>query len=311
MSRILVTGGAGFIGCNFVHFLVNEGHDVAVLDKLTYAGNMKSLDDVKNKINFMKGDITVKSDAEKSMKGCSIVVNFAAETHVDRSIEDPEPFIKTNVAGTHTLLEAARINGVEKFIHISTDEVYGSSASGFFKESDALNPRNPYSATKAAAEHLVLSYANTYGINAAVTRSSNNYGPYQNPEKLIPKMITNALKNKPLPVYGKGSNVRDWLFVEDNCSAILKVIQRGKSGEVYNIGGGNEKRNIDVVKTILKILRKPETLIQFVPDRPGHDFRYALDITKIKKLEWKPRHRFDEGIRKTIEWYINNKWFWQ
>ncbi|MBI2578465.1 MAG: dTDP-glucose 4,6-dehydratase [Candidatus Aenigmarchaeota archaeon] len=311
MSSVLVTGGAGFIGCNFVHFLVSEGHDVAVLDKLTYAGNMKSLEGVKNKINFTKGDIANRSDAEKSMKGCDIVVNFAAETHVDRSIEDPEPFIRTNVFGTYMLLEAARKNNTEKFIHISTDEVYGSSDSGFFKESDPLSPGNPYSATKAAAEHLALSYANTYGIDAVVTRSSNNYGPYQNPEKLIPKMITNAMKNRPLPVYGKGTNIRDWLFVEDNCSAILKVIQNGKSGEVYNIGGGNEKKNTDVVKTILRILQKPETLIHFVPDRPGHDFRYALDIAKIKKLGWKPKHSFEQGLKKTIEWYANNTWFWQ
>lgn len=311
MSDILVTGGAGFIGCNFTRFAADRGHRITVIDKLTYAGSMKNLADIRKKINFIKGDITSQDDVEKAAKGCNTIVNFAAETHVDRSIQDPEPFIRTNMLGTYALLEAARKHNVEKFVHISTDEVYGSSEKGFFSESDPLNPRNPYSATKAAADHLVLSYVNTYGIKAAITRSSNNYGPFQNKEKFIPKMITSALQNKQLPVYGRGLNIRDWLFVEDNCSAILTVVQKGKLGEIYNIGGESEKRNTEVAKSILKILGKPESLVKFVPDRPGHDFRYALDIAKIKKLGWKPEHNFEEGLKKTIEWYRNNEWFWK
>ncbi|MBI4018215.1 MAG: dTDP-glucose 4,6-dehydratase [Candidatus Aenigmarchaeota archaeon] len=311
MSSVLVTGGAGFIGCNFVRFLVKEGHEATVLDKLTYAGSMENLKDVKGRINFIKGDIAEKRDAEKAIKGCEIVVNFAAETHVDRSIQDPEPFIRSNVFGMHALLDAARRHDVKKFIHISTDEVYGSAAKGFFIETDTLSPRNPYSATKAAAEQLGIAYANTYGIKLMITRSSNNYGPYQNAEKFIPKMITNALQNKQMPIYGAGKNIRDWIFVEDNCTGILAVIKKGRTGEIYNIGGGNEKRNIDAARTILKILGKPESLLTFVADRPGHDFRYALDTAKARKLGWKPAHTFEAGMKKTIEWYKNNTWFWQ
>lgn len=309
--KMLVTGGAGFIGCNFVKYAVLQGHKVTVLDKLTYAGNKKNLDDVKDRLKFIKGDIAKRSDAEKAMKGNDTVVNFAAETHVDNSIRDAKPFITSNVYGTYTLLEAARKFGVTKFLHISTDEVYGSTESGFFKETDALSPRNPYSATKAAAEHVVHAYFTTHNLPVIITRSSNNFGPFQNAEKLIPKLITNAMANKPLPIYGKGENIRDWLFVEDNCSGIMMAIEKGKNGEVYNIGGDNELRNIDIAKTILKQTGKPESLIQFVRDRPGHDFRYALNTVKIKKLGWKPKYRFEEAMKKTIEWYKSNRWFWQ
>ena len=309
MTHILVTGGAGFIGCNFVRAAVSNGYGVTVLDKLTYAGNKKNFSGLG--ANFIKGDITKKSDVEKSMKGTDIVVNFAAETHVDRSISDAGPFINTNVFGTYTLLEASVKANVKKFVHISTDEVYGSAVKGFFKETDTLNPRNPYSATKAAAEHIVYSYAITHGLPAVITRSSNNFGPYQNNEKFIPKLITNSMTNKPLPIYGKGENIRDWIYVEDNCEAIISVIERGKNGEVYNIGGGNEHKNIEISKMILNILKKPLSLIHFVSDRKGHDFRYALDTQKIRALGWKPLYKFEDALKKTILWYKDNRWFWK
>jgi dTDP-glucose 4,6-dehydratase len=309
--KMLVTGGAGFIGCNFVRLAVGRGHEITVLDKLTYAGNLRNIDDVKNRVKFLKGDIGNERDVAAAMEGVDTVVNFAAETHVDRSIADPLPFIAANITGTHVMLNAARKNDIKKFIHISTDEVYGSSKSGLFREDDTLDPKNPYSATKAAAEHLVLSYANTYGIKASVTRSSNNYGPYQNPEKFIPMIITNALQDKPIPIYGNGNNVRDWIYVDDNCSGIITVIENGATGEIYNIGGSQEKTNIDTAETILRIMGKPATLMKFIEDRPGHDFRYALDSSKIRKLGWAPRYEFDAGVRKEIEWYMNNRWFWQ
>lgn len=304
--KLLVTGGCGFIGSNFAR-LASERHDVTVFDKLTYAGSRKNIEGLD--AEFIRGDITRKEDVKRVVKGCDTVVHFAAETHVDNSIKDPAIFITTNVVGTQVLLECARGN-VKKFIHISTDEVYGSSEKGFFLESDRLNPRNPYSATKAAAEHLVTSYFITYGLPCIITRSSNNFGPRQNSEKFIPKMITNALAGKKLPVYGKGANIRDWLFVEDNCEAIMAALEKAKPGEIYNVGAGGEMTNLEVAKTILDITGKPESLISFVPDRPGHDFRYALNTEKIRKLGWKPRHTFREAIRKTVRWYMENKWFW-
>jgi dTDP-glucose 4,6-dehydratase len=309
--KMLVTGGAGFIGCNFVRLAAALGYDITVIDKLTYAGSLRNLDDVKSRIKFFKGDIGSDHDVSAAMEGVDTVVNFAAETHVDRSIKDPLPFIETNVLGTHVILNEARKHDIKKFVHISTDEVYGSINHGVFKEGDTLDPKNPYSATKAAAEHLVLSYVNTYGMKATVTRSSNNYGPYQNPEKFIPKIITNAMQDKPIPVYGNGTNIRDWIYVEDNCSGIIAVVENGATGEIYNIGGGQEKTNIDVVKTILNIMGKPETLIHFISDRPGHDFRYALDSSKVKRLGWKPHYDFEAGLRKEIDWYMKNSWFWQ
>lgn len=308
--KILVTGGAGFIGSNFVRYMLEKyNYEIVVLDKLTYAGRVENLQDVK--ISFVKGDICTKEDVEKSMKDCDAVINFAAETHVDRSIREAGVFVKTDVLGTHTLLEAARKFDVEKFIQISTDEVYGSTGEGSFKEGDILEPSSPYSASKAGADLLVKAYYKTYGLPVLITRSSNNFGPYQYPEKLIPVLILNALHDKPLPVYGNGKNVRDWIYVLDNCSGIDLVFQKGKIGEIYNIGANNEMRNIDVARLILKELDKPESLIQYVKDRPGHDFRYSLDTTKIRELGWRPQYSFKDALRKTINWYKENKEWWE
>lgn len=311
--RILVTGGAGFIGSNFVHCIVKKypDYEVTVLDKLTYAGRKENLQDIWEEITFIKGDIAKKDDVEKAIRGCDYIVNFAAETHVDRSVLEAGTFVLTDVYGAYNLLEAARRHEISKFAQISTDEVYGHIREGSFKEEDKLKPRNPYSATKAGAELLCHSYFETYGLPIVTTRSSNNYGPYQHPEKLIPKTIIYALSNKPIPVYGTGENVRDWLYVEDNCEAIDLVLHKGKNGEVYNIAAKQELRNIDVVKAILKITKKPESLIRFVKDRPGHDLRYSLDIEKITRLGWKPKTKFNDGIIKTVEWYKRNVNWWK
>jgi dTDP-glucose 4,6-dehydratase len=311
--RILVTGGAGFIGSNFVRHMVRKYRDyeVVVLDKLTYAGRKENLHDVWDKITFIKGDIAKKEDVEKAVKNCDYIVNFAAETHVDRSIIEAGTFVLTDVYGVYNLLEAARKHEISKFEQISTDEVYGHIREGSFKEDDKLKPRNPYSATKASAELLCQSYFETYGLPIVMTRSSNNYGPYQHPEKLIPKTIIYALLNRPIPVYGKGENVRDWLYVEDNCEAIDLVLHKGKNGETYNIAAKQELKNIEVVKTILRLVKKPESLIKFVEDRLGHDLRYSLDIEKITKLGWKPKVKFEEGIKRTIEWYKRNVEWWK
>ncbi len=311
--RLLVTGGAGFIGSNFVHYVLKEHPDykVIVLDKLTYAGRKENLRDIWDKIDFIRGDITKKDDVEKSAKGCDCIVNFAAETHVDRSILDAGTFVLTDVLGVYNLLEAARKFDVSKFVQISTDEVYGDILKGSFKETDRLNPRNPYSASKAGAELLCRSYYETYGLFVTVTRSSNNYGPNQHPEKLIPKTIINALTDKPIPVYGTGKNVRDWLYVEDNCEAIDCVLHDGKPGEVYNVAGNQELENLQVVKTILKLAGKPERLIEFVKDRLGHDLRYSINADKLALLGWKPRTRFEVGIRETLQWYEENVEWWK
>lgn len=316
MTRILVTGGAGFIGSNFVIYMLEQYNDYEIinLDALTYCGNLENLRDIEENphYNFVKGDIKDKylvSDIFKD--GIDYVVNFAAESHVDRSIEDPEIFIKSNVLGTQILLDAARKYGVEKFIQISTDEVYGSlGESGYFREDTPLAPNSPYSASKAASDLLVRAYNKTFDLPVNITRCSNNYGPYQFPEKLIPLMISNALEGKSLPVYGDGLNIRDWLHVYDHCQAIDMVLHRGRVGEVYNIGGNNEKTNIELVKLILKILEKPESLIKYVKDRPGHDRRYAIDSSKIQReLGWKPHYTFETGIFETIKWYLDNiKW---
>ena len=320
--KILVTGGAGFIGGNFVHYMVNKYPDdeIVNLDLLTYAGNLETLKPVEEKKNyrFIKGDIADRSFIMElfEKEKFDIVINFAAESHVDRSISDPSIFVKTNVMGTVVLLDACRTYGVKRFHQVSTDEVYGELPLDrpdlFFTEETPLHTSSPYSSSKASADLFVMAYYRTYGMPVTISRCSNNYGPYQFPEKLIPLMISRALAEEPLPVYGKGENVRDWLHVLDHCIAIDLIIRNGKEGEVYNIGGHNERTNLEVVKTIIKALNKSEDLIQYVTDRPGHDQRYAIDPTKMEKeLGWKPIYTFDTGIQETIEWYLTNKDWWQ
>jgi dTDP-glucose 4,6-dehydratase len=310
---MLITGGAGFIGCNFVRHMLREHSEteIVVLDKLTYAGRPENLEDVKSRIKFVKGDICDKEAVKKTMEGCDSVVNFAAESHVDRSIASPEDFVRTDVLGVFTLLEEARRRDVKKFVQISTDEVYGSTELDSFSEKDVLDPSSPYSASKAGGELLARSYVRTYGLDVMVTRSSNNYGPYQYPEKLIPVLVIKALKNQPLPIYGKGANVRDWLHVDDNCRAIDIVISKGKPGDIVNVGSGNEVPNIVIAKLILKHMKKPESLIKFVSDRPGHDFRYSLNWDRIRQLGWKPKVKFEDGLRKTVDWYVTNEAWWK
>ncbi|AWX33440.1 dTDP-glucose 4,6-dehydratase [Methanosphaera sp. BMS] len=305
--KIMITGGAGFIGSNFVHHISEKypDYDITVLDKLTYAGdleNIKSLD-----VEFIKGDIADPIAASKAMKDADYVVNFAAETHVDKSINDPQSFVKSDVLGTQNLLELVREYDVERYIQISTDEVYGSILEGSFKETDNIDPSSPYSASKAGGDLLVNAYYKTYGIPVIITRSSNNFGPRQFPEKLIPLFILKALHDEPLPVYGDGQNVRDWIYVEDNCAGVDTVLHKGKLGEVYNIGGGNEKNNMEITKLILEKLNKPESLIQHVEDRLGHDRRYSLDATKTKKLGWEPKWNFEDAMEKTVNWYKENQ----
>jgi len=304
--KILVTGGAGFIGCNFVRYMVqNYDHEITVLDNLTYAGNLENLVDISEKIEFIKGDICSEEDVSKAMKDNDAIIHFAAESHVDNSIKNPENFVKTNIFGTYTLLEYARKYGIDKFLHVSTDEVYGSTEKGFFKEGDRLDPSSPYSATKAGSDLLVNAYHRTYGLNTFITHCGNNFGPYQYPEKLIPALIKKALKNEKLPIYGDGLNVRDWIYVEDHCTGIDTVFNKGNYGEVYNIGSGYEKTNLEIVKFILKELDKPESLIEFVKDRPGHDRRYALDSTKMRSLGWFPKWGFEKALKYTINWYLD------
>jgi dTDP-glucose 4,6-dehydratase len=315
MKNILVTGAAGFIGANFAELMVKkyEGkYNFIIFDKLTYAGNLHNLDNIKDKITFVKGDICdfdfVKETYEKYE--IDAVVHFAAESHVDNSIKTPFIFTQTNVLGTHTLLEAAKQvwgeGSKNRFVHVSTDEVYGTlGEEGFFTEKSPIKPNSPYSASKASSDLIALAYCETYKMNVCVTNCSNNYGPYQHHEKLIPHMISLALKDEKLPVYGEGLNIRDWLFVEDHCEAIDLVLHNGVKGERYNIGGHNEKRNIEIVKLILKRLDKPESLISYVEDRKGHDYRYAIDPTKIhNELGWLPKTKFEDGIVKTIDWYL-------
>jgi len=314
MKSILVTGGAGFIGSNFVRMVLEEHPEARVvnLDKLTYAGNLQNLAEVQNhpRYAFVQGDICDGPLVERLLVEHKIdtIVNFAAESHVDRSITGPKIFIDTNVTGTLTLLQAARDKGLERFLQVSTDEVYGSLGSeGKFTEQTPLSPNSPYSASKASADHLVRAFGHTFGLRYNITRCSNNYGPYQFPEKLIPLMIHNALNDKELPVYGDGMEVRDWLYVYDHCTAIWRVLERAAPGEIYNIGGCNEKANIEVVEVILSRLNKPKTLIRHVKDRPGHDRRYAIDAGKIiADLGWKPSVTFEQGIAKTIDWYLGN-----
>ena len=320
--KILITGGAGFIGGNFVHFMLNKypDYDIINLDLLTYAGNLETLKDIQDKPNykFYKGDIANRKFIfdlfEKEQ--FDIVVNFAAESHVDRSITNPSIFVQTNVLGTQTLLDAAKEYNVKRYHQISTDEVYGDLPLDrkdlFFTEETPLHTSSPYSSSKASADLFVLAYHRTYGLPVTISRCSNNYGPYHFPEKLIPLIISRGLNDKAVPVYGKGENVRDWLHVEDHCSAIDLIIHKGKVGEIYNIGGHNERTNLEVVKTVLNQMNKPETLIDYVTDRPGHDRRYAINPEKIEKeLGWKPNYSFDTGIKQTIEWYLNNREWWE
>ena len=317
--RVLITGGAGFIGSNFVHYWLNNHpeDEVVNFDKLTYAGNRESLEDVVNNphYSFIKGDISNAHDVQKAIKDVDIVVNFAAESHVDRSILDPAPFVITNVVGTQVLLDAASKAKVKRFHHVSTDEVFGAlalSSKEKFNEETQYVPNSPYAASKAASDHLVRAYFKTYNLPITITNCSNNFGPFQYPEKLISLAITNLLEGKKVPVYGDGLYVRDWLHVEDHCAAIDLVLSRGKIGETYCIGIDSDIANIDVVKTLLKILGKDEREIEYVKDRPGHDRRYAIDATKIKKeLEWKPKYKFEEALKLTVDWYKQNKSWWQ
>lgn len=320
--NILVTGGAGFIGANFIYYeLENHPEDrIVCLDALTYAGNLSTLEEALKNPNFrfVRGDIADRAcvlplfEEEKF----DIVVNFAAESHVDRSIENPELFLKTNIMGTQVLMDAARKTGVKRYHQVSTDEVYGDlpldRTDLFFTEETPIHTSSPYSASKASADLLVLAYQRTFGLPATISRCSNNYGPFHFPEKLIPLMISRALADQKLPVYGKGENIRDWLYVEDHCSAIDLIIRKGRIGEVYNVGGHNERTNLEVVKTILRELNKPESLIGYVTDRPGHDRRYAIDPTKITiELGWDPKTKFDDGIKKTVQWYLDNRSWWE
>lgn len=319
---MLVTGGAGFIGSNFVRYLLrrNDKFKVLNIDKLTYSGNLLNLKSIENnsRYSFVKGDITNNRLINEIFGEYKVdtILNFAAESHVDRSIINPGSFLKTNITGTHVLLEAARKHGVDRFIQVSTDEVYGSVSSGKSMEKDALMPNSPYSASKASADLLCRAYFKTFGVPVIITRSSNNYGPYQYPEKLIPLMIINIIEEKPLPVYADGKNERDWIYVEDNCRAIYEVLQKGKSGEIYNIGSGSTERNIDIVKKICEIMSKKTgrpvddvlSLITYVKDRPGHDFRYCMDNSRIQnETDWKPSTGIEEGLKKTVDWYLSNK----
>lgn len=315
--KLLVTGGAGFIGSNFVLYMLRQHPEYQIVnaDALTYAGNLENLKSVEGNPHhtFVKADITdAKGMDDLIGQGVDVVVNFAAESHVDRSILEPDIFVKTNVLGTQVLLDAARKHGVKKFVQVSTDEVYGTLGdTGLFTEETPLAPNSPYSASKAGGDLLVRAYHETFGLPVNITRCSNNYGPYQFPEKLIPLMISRALANEALPVYGDGLNIRDWLYVEEHCSAIDLVIHQGRNGEVYNIGGNNERTNLHIVRTILEQLGKPESLIKHVEDRPGHDRRYGIDPTKtMKELGWKPKHSFETGIKETIRWYLDNQDWW-
>lgn len=311
--KLFITGGAGFIGSNFIRHILVKYPDYKIInfDKLTYAGNLENLGDVVHHPNytFVRGDICDRAATDAAITGADAVINFAAESHVDRSIEGAAEFITTNVMGTQILLDAARASKISRFVQISTDEVMGSCAEDeYFIESSPIRPNSPYAASKAAAEHLVRAAAVTFGLDTIITRASNNYGPYQFPEKLIPLMIANALEDRPLPVYGDGLNRRDWLYVEDNCRAVDQVLHKGRSGEVYNIGSRAEKTNLEVVRALLDLLGKPDSLITFVKDRPGHDRRYATDPTKLEiECDWRPQETFESGLAKTVHWYQANQ----
>ena len=313
--KLLITGGCGFIGSNFVRNMLEMYPDYQItnLDKLTYAGNPDNLKDIVSNPNytFVKGDICDTDVVSKVMQDVDQVIHFAAESHVDRSIEDGAVFVRTNVLGTNTLLQGALDNDVKRFIHVSTDEVYGSIKEGSFSEMDDLKPSSPYSSSKAGSDLLAMSYYTTYDLPVTITRCTNNFGPYQYPEKLIPLFITNLMDNRKVPVYGSGMNVRDWIHVDDHCLGIDFVLNNGNTGEVYNIGGGSELTNLDITHRILAALDKDESMIDYVEDRKGHDFRYSLDCNKLKKMGWKPKYDFDSALDSTIQWYVDNRWWWE
>ena len=315
--KILITGGAGFIGSNFILHMMNSHPEVGIinLDILTYAGNLNNLKSVEKnpRYAFIKGDICDPDIVNAIIKKHRVdtIIHFAAESHVDRSITQASEFVRTNVLGTQNLLECARHQPISRFIHISTDEVYGSTLKGSFKENDILSPSSPYSASKAGSDLLALSYFKTYNLPVIITRCTNNFGPYQYPEKLIPFFVTNLIEGKKIPVYGTGKNIRDWIHVGDHCRAVEFVLDKGTTGEIYNIGGGNEKTNIEITEKILKFLKKDDSSIEYVTDRPGHDFRYSLDCSKLLKMGWRPRQSFEEGLKDTVEWYIRNEWWWR
>ncbi|AAM05582.1 dTDP-glucose 4,6-dehydratase [Methanosarcina acetivorans C2A] len=313
--KMLVTGGCGFIGSNFIRYMLKKYPDYQIvnLDKLTYAENFANLRDIENKPNyfFVKGDICDPASVNEVMTKVDQVVHFAAESHVDRSIEDGSVFVRTNVLGTNTLLQSALANKIKKFIHVSTDEVYGSAMEGSFTEMDNLNPSSPYSSSKASSDLLAKSYHTTYGLPVCITRCTNNFGPYQYPEKLIPFFISRLMEGKKVPVYGTGLNIRDWIYVEDHCSAVDFILHNGKSGEIYNIDGGNELTNLEITHRLLKMLGKDESSIEYVEDRKGHDFRYSLDGGKLEKMGWKPQYDFDTALEQTDSWYVENKWWWE
>ena len=315
--RILVTGGLGFIGSNLIRHLLNKHDDIKIIniDKIGYGSNPANLNDLENdtRYGFIKGDISNYKFVEKIIPSVDAVINVAAETHVDRSISDPETFLQSNTIGVFNILEAIRkLNKEVKLVQVSTDEVYGDIVEGSFRENDRLFPSNPYSASKASADMFCLAYHRTYDLRVVVTRCTNNFGPYQFPEKLIPKTIIRANLNLKIPLYGSGKNIRDWIYVIDHCEALEKVLSNGKPGEIYNISAGNEYQNIEVVRRILQLMDKPEDLIEFVADRPGHDIRYSLDSSKIRKeLGWKPSHSFDEALEETVDWYLNNEEWWK
>ncbi len=319
MRNLMVTGGAGFIGSNFTRYMLEKYPDYTVLvyDKLTYAGNLDNLKDVAARFGdryaFVQGDICDAATVREAIRayGVDTIVNFAAESHVDRSIMNPDAFIKTDVYGTYVLLEATRELGLERMHQVSTDEVYGHVPEGTSKETDPVAPRSPYAASKASADLMVNAYHITYGLPVTITRGANNIGPYQYPEKVVPLFVTNALDDQPLPLYGDGKQVRDYQYVLDHCEAIDLVLHKGEIGEIYNVGTGTEMRNIDMTRLVLKLLGKPESLIQPVRDRPGHDRRYALDVTKIRALGWEPGHTCEEAIEKTVRWYVENEWWWR
>lgn len=313
--RVLVTGGAGFIGSNFVRYVLRQRHGDSVVnfDKLTYAGNLENLTDVESdaRYAFVRGDLCDEGAVEEAMEGVEAVVNFAAETHVDRSIQDAGAFVDTDVKGLYVLLESARKRGIERFLHVSTDEVYGSIAKGSFRETDAPNPSSPYAASKAGGELMAKAFERTFGYKVLITRGSNTYGPYQYPEKVVPLFVTNALDDIPLPLYGDGMNVRDWLHVEDHCAGIDVVLREGTPGEVYNIGGDQERTNVELARRILALTGKGEELIQYVKDRLGHDRRYSVDSTKIKALGWSAEVGFEDGLARTVKWYRQNEGWWR
>jgi len=308
--RILVAGGAGFIGSHFTRLLVEKGYEVSVIDKLTYSGRKENLEGVFKKINFIKGDITRPRDVDKAVEKCNLVVNFAAQSHVDRSIKDAKPFVETNFYGSYVLLSKSLEKKVDLFLQVSSDEVYGSIKKGSFKENASLNPTSPYAVTKASADLLCSSFHKTYGLPVIIVRCSNNYGPAQYFEKLIPLSIIKAVRNEKIPLYGDGRNIREWMYVEDNCRGIELVLRKGKVGEIYNISSGIKKRNIEVISSILKNLSKSRSLIKYVKDRPAHDYRYSIDASKVQALGWKPKVEFNIGLKQTIDWYCIHEDWW-